>query len=268
MEFWYDDATSLVNFEVTVEQSSYFAMGYGVDMFDVNMVAWIANSASSSQKTMWSTSESGPATSTEEYTTTIVSYDAASTLFTSTRTLNPGFTNSYVIPLDTDLNMVWAYADAVSTNAYHGGNKGIISVNFPSTGGCSYTNSASFQAKIHGAIMWFCWTILSLVQVTTNRYMIQHWQSRQLIHSVVGFVSFILTMAGFLIVMQSVSWSISYSVHNILGLIFTFLSLAITVSGSFAIYLMQYGKIDINEVKLRGEVYRHKIFGYILIFSV
>ncbi len=48
MEIWYDNSTQLVHFRAEVVAKHYFSYGYGVDMVDVDMVAWIANGASSS----------------------------------------------------------------------------------------------------------------------------------------------------------------------------------------------------------------------------
>lgn len=112
---------------------------------------------------MWSEEEDEPTTITEEYTTSVYSYDSTQSIFISTRALDPGNLYSYVIPLDSDFNMCWAFADEPDTDEYHGGNKGILSVNFPSTGGCSYTEVASSSGKIHGVIMWISWTLISLV---------------------------------------------------------------------------------------------------------
>ena len=39
----YDAKTSLVNFDVSVAQNSFLGFGYGADMTDTSMVAWIAN---------------------------------------------------------------------------------------------------------------------------------------------------------------------------------------------------------------------------------
>lgn len=90
-----------MHFRAEVVAKHYFSYGYGTDMVNVDMVAWIANGASSSQKTMWSTQYHSPKTITpNEYTTTIDSTNSTYTVFSSTRKLNPGTTHAYVIPLD------------------------------------------------------------------------------------------------------------------------------------------------------------------------
>lgn len=48
VEIWYDNSTQLVHFRAEVVAKHYFAYGYGTDMINVDMVAWIANGASSS----------------------------------------------------------------------------------------------------------------------------------------------------------------------------------------------------------------------------
>lgn len=84
----------------------------------------------------------------------------------------------------------------------------------------------------------------------------------------VGFVSFILTMIGFVIIVQNMGWTINTNTHSLLGLVYSGLSLAITLSGSYAVYLMQYGDININTPSLIKKVDMHKAFGYFMIFSV
>jgi hypothetical protein len=153
-----------------VVDGSYLSLGYGRGMTEVNMVAWTGNGASSETMSLWSTEvDVTPGTVDDEYTTSFTTDANGDVVFDSTRLLDPGTTYSYTIPLDTDIGMVWAYAQSTSMvehDAY-----GKFYVNFPSTGGCKLMSATTGQ-YIHGSIMWFCWTILSLVQLTTNRYMI------------------------------------------------------------------------------------------------
>lgn len=81
--------------------------------------------------------------------------------------------------------------------------------------------------------------------------MMHRWQNNQKMHTIMGYASFVLTMAATFLVISYMAWSIQFKLHYILGLIFALLSVGITLSGSFALYLMQYGKVDINEVELR-----------------
>jgi hypothetical protein len=41
LSFYFDPVTQLVNYDVSVAQGSYLGFGYGMDMTDTNMVAWI-----------------------------------------------------------------------------------------------------------------------------------------------------------------------------------------------------------------------------------
>lgn len=86
----------------------------------------------------------------------------------------------YIIPLDTEFPIVWAFYDVPAVD-YHYKNRGTRTVTLPSTGGCVFGASipptTSYpKATLHGVLMWFAWTILALCQVVTNRYMKHYWR--------------------------------------------------------------------------------------------
>ena len=80
-------------------------------MTDTDMVIWLANDALSVQTDNYSSGHEVPAVdSTNAYTTTFVVDPTTKTVtFTSTRPLDTGSANSYIIPLDTAFPMIYAF---------------------------------------------------------------------------------------------------------------------------------------------------------------
>jgi hypothetical protein len=85
----YDQTTQLVVYTVTIPKGSYFSVGYGWDMHNVNMVWWSAGSSSNTVRDMWSTDNDDPKTLTPNaYTSTITTNANGTVTFVSTRQLD------------------------------------------------------------------------------------------------------------------------------------------------------------------------------------
>jgi hypothetical protein len=163
MTIYYDVAKQKVVYEAVVAQSTYIGMGYGTDMVNVDMAAWIADSGSSFQQTMYSYGFEYPAPSDiNEYNTTWT-FNATHTSFLSTRPLNPNTPNAYVIPLDESFPIVWAWQTTPYVD-FHGNNAGSLSITLSSAnGGCVLGAVQKYKTfTLHGVLLWFAWSILGV----------------------------------------------------------------------------------------------------------
>jgi hypothetical protein len=76
-----------------------------------------------------------PPVSANEYTTQVIDFNTTQATFYSTRPLNPGLPNSYVIPLDEGFSIVYAWFPTPYLE-FHEGNVGTLTVTLLSAGGC------------------------------------------------------------------------------------------------------------------------------------
>ena len=84
--------------------------------------------------------------------------------------LDTGLVNSYVIELDTDINMCYAFNTKTHNLQYHQNNRGIFTMRLNSDGTTYVSNSQSPKMALHAWIMMYCWTVASLLEVFSNRY--------------------------------------------------------------------------------------------------
>jgi hypothetical protein len=212
-------------------------------MDGTDMVAWIDDGTANAQQDLYSVKEQSPTIlpSTENtYTTQVVSTNSTYTVFDSTRPLTPTGTDgdTYVIPLDETFSTVWAFE---ATNRlrvqYHNGQRGTILMTLPSTGGCFLGEQVATryqQATLHGVLMWFCWSVISLGQLYTNRYAKHWWKYRHTIHNVLGLLSGVLTVASIIIILNWIGWTFYFDqYHNVAGLVFMILCLLLILGGIF-----------------------------------
>ena len=90
-----------------------------------------------------------------------------------------------------------------------------------SSGGCGLDVNAYPKATLHGVLMWFAWSVLSLVQIITGRYMPEYWRNRYTLHAVSGGLSGIVTFAATIIVLKWLDWAFYFDHwHNVAGILF------------------------------------------------
>ena len=95
-----------------VADGSYAGWGWGATMIDTEMVIFSADGDSSSAETYYSTKHDTPSSDPSQqacYTTTITQQDDGYTKFETTRPLECGTSNSYVVSLDTKLSLITAW---------------------------------------------------------------------------------------------------------------------------------------------------------------
>jgi hypothetical protein len=186
-----------VKYEVTVPNGQYFAIGYGWSMTDCDMVWWSANSSQSTQEDLWSTSHDKPVVKTNNYHTTFT-LDPSNTIvhFTSYRDLDPRQAKSYVIELDKQIELCFAYSLTSSELVNHKDNYGVFSMQLNSSGSSTLKLARTDAWTLHAWCLWAAWTVIGLLQIITNRYMV-HWiKSHQVLHTLFGLTSLGLTLYG------------------------------------------------------------------------
>ena len=105
----YNPINQTINYIANIPNKGYFSVGYGTSMYNTDMIVWFAMGATSSQSDLYSTSHDKPKTLTpNSYVTTFV-VQAASTQFYSSRTLVASGKDTYNIPLDSVIKMIYAY---------------------------------------------------------------------------------------------------------------------------------------------------------------
>lgn len=160
----YDPALEAIKFKASIAQSTYLGFGYGVSMTNVDMVAWIADSASSSQIEMYGIGETAPTQLPQNaYTTTIDSWNATYTEFTSTRPLAITEPSTYQIPLEEPFPVIWAFAETPYVN-WHDTNYGFYTIYLFNDGSCEFFAELPNANKFtwHGILMGISWTLITL----------------------------------------------------------------------------------------------------------
>ena len=116
--------------------------------------------------------------------------------------------------------------------------------------------------------MWFAWSIISLGQIITNRYLKHYWKWHQYIHTVLGTLSGIITLASTIIVLKWLDWAFYFDhYHNVIGIVFMVLCQLLVMGGVFALVLRKYFAFEWKTKLLLKMSKIHVIFGYFMIFA-
>jgi len=117
-------------------------------------------------------------------------------------------------------------------------------------------------------MMCFSWTIISVAQIYTNRYLRHKWQWRQILHSVLGFLTMLITLAAALIAANVYGFIFDHSLHEKLGIAMCVLAAVVGIGG-MATSFIKFKKSGDWDTKSRLQMSRvHGIFAYlIIIFS-
>lgn len=90
-----------------------------------------------------------------------------------------------------------------------------------------------------------------------------------MIHSILGGISGILTIASGILILQISGWGFYFDhLHNILGIVFLFLCIILVLGGIFALTLMKVTNMDWNTRSLLRLKSVHKYFGYFISITV
>ena len=92
---------------------------------------------------------------------------------------------------------------------------------------------------VHGWILWVCWSVLGLAMIITTRYLKQYWKLNLYIHIIVGSSIFITNIIYGLGAICLKDWTVSATVHAILGTIFSLAMFLTSFIGGVAHFLLR-----------------------------
>ena len=208
---------------------------------------------------------------TNSYTGTFV-VDATTQFvtFTTYRSLDTGNPqDDYVIPLDTEMSMIYAYDPNDFNLVYHHGNKGNFKMTISSDGSSSGGDTGGnhdLWYYIHGGLMWTSWTLIGVGQIYTNRYLKHYYTKHQLLHSIFGCMTLVFTTTAACIAFNLSGWAISTSLHAICGMITGALGILLSFGGISALITRKLVNMDWQTARLLQMGRFHGIFGYVVIF--
>jgi hypothetical protein len=144
---------------------------------------------------------------------------------------------------------VWAWQ---KTNyvSHHHKNYGAEQITLLSDGSCTFGGGKVILpghrvSTLHGIALTLAWTVLSLVQLYTGRYGKHNWRNRHMWHSLSGILAGVLTLFGFIIMMNYVGWALEFTpIHNLAGLIGTALGMLLILGGIYLLIVMKSVNMD------------------------
>jgi len=147
-------------------------------MKDTEMVIFSANGASSSVGNYYSAGEDTPTpypTIDGCYTSQFTEVDGF-VIFNTTRPLDCGIANTYVVQLSSAMKLITAWNPSSPTLSFHDGNYFGFTQTLDADGTCVSTEGDhNAQYYTHGIFMWFSWAVIGLAQIYTNRYLRHKW---------------------------------------------------------------------------------------------
>lgn len=126
----------------------------------------------------------------------------------------------------------------------HGPNREQLTVDVCTTGTVHLLTAKDDHDKgyiIHGAIMYSCWTVLSLLQIYLGRYLRHKWRWNTFVHSVIGSLILALTIFSLMITLSIQDFKISKSYHTFFGLVSSGL-IIIMISFGILTMILRSGK--------------------------
>jgi len=138
----YDAATELILMNCTIPYGSYAGWGWGLNMIQTEMVIFSAyGKDTSTVTTYYSTSKDDPDLDTTTqpcYTSTITDLGNNYAQFITTRPLDCGIPDSYVVKLDTELHLITGWNPDDPKLSYHENNVLEFVQLFAADGTCTF----------------------------------------------------------------------------------------------------------------------------------
>ena len=264
----------------TLKDGSYAGWGWGASMTNTEMVIFSAEASKSGVKTYYGEGDYDPVEDFAYeacYDTSFVQNDDGTITITTTRPLEcTGMTDikggSYVIQLDTEIDLIMAWNPDDPDISFHDGNLKNFSQMLTTSGGCSAASEVNRNPQYitHGVFMWTVWVLIALLQIYTNRYWRHYWKWTRTVHAVLGFFAAALVITSGFIALKTGGWIINStsSLHSKLGFAMFILGLLLMLGGIIASIIRQ--KVNMpwktNKALFVGKV--HKWFGrFIILFS-
>ena len=200
------------------------------------------------------------------YTTNQTVHADKSVTFMSTRALDTGLPNSYVIEPDKDITMCFAFSKKGWQLHNHGNDRGVYTMRLNSDRTTQVLFSQAKYIKWHAWIMLYCWTVACLLEVFSNRYWKHFYSVHQWIHSIVGYVTFILTTYAIWIAYKQRNRTIIWGYHPIAGFITYIIGGLVILLGMISMFKRKFIRKDWETSKLIWWASVHRIVAYLLIF--
>lgn len=102
--------------------------------------------------------------------------------------------------------MIYAFNPENPYLSFHENNYGFFDITLQSDGSCVRSQKFDKVTSAHAWLMWLSWTLISLLQLITNRYLKFWWQYHQLVHTVLGLLSGCMTLSGLLVMLKYQNW--------------------------------------------------------------
>ncbi len=119
-------------------------------MTNTEAIVFTADGASSSAKNYYSTGYSAPTLSPMQSVTSTVDVSVGTIQMTTRRPINPGFENSFSIPLDSDINMGFGANDQTNSLSFQHNRYGSWVLNLPSDGNASGESGVTDESDSDG----------------------------------------------------------------------------------------------------------------------
>ena len=160
--------------------NSYFAIGFGADMVNTDMLLWQATPGSPIAKDMWSSTFSTPQVDTQQNWQTTYSEKGDRVISECRRVFNTGDEFDFAIPQHECIVLGFAGQTGSSDFEYHGSNKGWIAIQLDSNGSITsqdivVDSQLAEKYARHGWVMWTCWCVLAWTIVASKRYCGGYW---------------------------------------------------------------------------------------------
>ena len=162
--------------------------------------------------------------------------------------------------------MCYAFNAKTSNLQFHQNNRGIFTMRLNSDGTTNLSDSQSPKMALHAWIMMYCWTVASLLEVFSNRYWKHFYKVHQWIHSIVGYISLILTTYAIWIAFVQKRYTIIWGWHPIAGFITYIIFGLVILLGMISMLKRKFIRKDWETSKLIWWATVHSIVAYLLIF--
>lgn len=120
--------------------------------------------------------------------------------------------------------------------------------------------------KWHAWLMWFCWSIVAMLEIVSNRYLKHLYYAHQWIHSIVGYLSVIASSIGVYEAWKFTGHKIVKQLHPLCGVITYILFLLVVALGMIAMLMRKFVRKDWETDKLIVWARIHKTVAWVLIF--
>lgn len=116
--------------------------------------------------------------------------------------------------------------------------------------------------------MWFSWTLLGLLQISSNRYLKHKFSWRQTMHTFSGIFLCLTVASSFTIILDFATNWVLYlnSLHTILGFTVVIICACVTIGGLSAEYIRRSDTMEWKTNLILTMKKFHRYFGYFVLF--